>query len=304
MRKDWPFLSRLTLGGRSAQSVTFRPALLLLLAKHFGTQDQPHFIEIAAALDLGYLAILAQSGIEDEPSTKGNGRDSNWGNKFCILLSDFLMAKCYELSGPISAEVSQHIARALTQTCTAHLQQMNRGRQLDITVSEYIDHLNKKFATMFELPCILGAQISGATWASKPLADYGRNLGVAYVLTEDVLLVASPEGKVGSALASDLSRGVLSLPIIVALQKEHSEAEHLRSLLSVSPMDIPDVIQAVRRAQVLQEVRAIATDFQERAKRSLSMLPAGPARIALERLADYATSRNVRQRSLLAVLSE
>lgn len=292
VREEWPFLSRLSVGQRSTGSLSLRPALLLLLAAHFGEPSSDSLVSLAAAVELGYLSILAQSGIQEDATSPDEPGANNWGNRFAILLSDFLIAKSYQMSGAVSAAMSTRIAEAVARACTGYLQETDRARQLDLTETEHIQIIETKFATLFQLPCLLGAECSGAAFACEALGEYGHNLGIAYVLTEDVLVFEQPEEKrLSSAFASDLRQGILSLPIIRALRPENVRREELSRLLCADSLDMAAIIRAVRESGVLESVRTTARAYADSARSVLAALPASSARVALERLTNYAITR-------------
>jgi heptaprenyl diphosphate synthase len=123
------------------------------------------------------------------------------------------------------------------------------------------------------------------------MADYGRNLGVAYALVEDVLCLETPERLAESPIASDLSAGILSLPIIRALERGGTLAADTGELLRTRAYSA--LGRSLASAGLLDEARTTARRFAEDAIASVRNLPASSVTRALERLADYAVTRRL-----------
>jgi geranylgeranyl reductase family protein len=300
VRQDWPFLARLSMTGLDDPGVPFRPALLLLLAGYFGDPREPHLIPLGAAVELGYLAALAHLSVEEEPEDRAvdeRDRPANWGNMCALMLGDFLLSKAYELSARAGAEVSHLIAAALALACEGGVRELQNAYNMGLTETEHLDILTRKTATLFELPCRLGAYLSGASPPQTTLLTaYGRHLGLAFQLADDALDLAGQAAPLEGATGRDMRDGVYSLPVLRALQQRGAAAARLRTLLGKARLTEDDVQIARRLLQesgAVEEALGVAWEQARQAQAALEGLPEGPARLSLSRLAEYAVTRDV-----------
>jgi len=161
VRRDWPFLARFHAGGHGDPGIPFRPALLLLLVAATGRPDARR-IQAAAAIELGYSAALAHVSVEEAPaelngSRNGHEPSANWGNMLALLAGDFFLSKAYAMSAQCGATASEMIAESLCPVCESRMrrEQLQGQRIMNESVQEEI--ATGQVATLFELPCRLGA---------------------------------------------------------------------------------------------------------------------------------------------------
>lgn len=300
VRKDWPFLARVSAVGRGDPGIPFRPALLLLLAGCFGDALHPARIPLGAAVELGYLAALAHVSVEEEPNgnaASGESRPANWGNMLAVMLGDFLLSKAYQIGAGAGAAASRMIAEALGRVCEGQARLLRRDAAPEWSEAEHLRTLSLRVATLFELPCRLGAWLSGAPAAHADLlAEYGRNLGLAYQLTEEALAFNGRESEYLRLISAEPSGGAGSFPILRASHRNGPLAGRLRALLGNRQAGRPDAATLrwlVLESGAVQETLQLAREHARRAQAALEALPESPARLALARLADYAASRRI-----------
>jgi menaquinone-9 beta-reductase len=304
VRRDWPFLARLSAARQGDPGIPFRPGLLLLLAAACGGAEAPGRIQVGAAVELGYLAALAQLGVEDDRSaTPPDEQTANWGNMFAILLGDFLFSKACQLSAEAGGEVLDAVCEAVARACEGWLQEVEHAYDLGLTQAEHLAIITRKTATLFELPCRLGALLSQAAPAHRhALASYGHHLGIAFQLADDALDLAGHPGQLGKTVASDLREGTYSLAVLEALAGPDG-GERLAGLLRRARLD-PDsagaAIGLVRASGAIDRALATARGHAAQAQAALGSLPPGPATATLARLADYAVTREVPEAADLA----
>jgi geranylgeranyl pyrophosphate synthase len=292
IRRDWPMLGRLEQARRSARGMVLRPSLLMLLAARFGNSSTLGLTSLAAALDLAYLGVLAQTGIEEEVQARDATR-GNWSNKFAVLLSDYLMVRALETSMRINWQYSERIIVAFERSCRGHLAQLASAWRTDLSIDDALGHLADKAAPLFELPCVLGAVAGGAGAAvEEAMSSYGRGLALAFALTEEQRALLHLEPQPTSVLAADLSRGVLSIPILLAARRPALH-EAMRSLLACRPIDHELLGIVSQDGEIGSSIISMAESCAQNAKKALESLPRAPHRFALERLADYSVTREI-----------
>lgn len=316
VRREWPFLARLALPGQGDPGIPFRPALLLLLSSCFGDPTDPRLIDVGAAVELGYLAALAQFGVEDDVSGTDRAADGgmsqlvpdqpNWGNKFSILVGDFLLTKALQLSVQGGSTTLELISAAITSTCRGQVRQLSHAYDLGIGEAEHLRTIETKTAPMFELPCRLGAQLADADPAHvRALSRYGRHLGIAFQLTEDVLALTGEATTLRTSTGAGLREGVYPHPVHAALQRD--PRGNLATILGRPTLQADDVAESltlIRETGALAFTLQLAVDHTDRASQSLTSLPPGPARASLQALTNYVVTRKAPPKGDLLTLLE
>jgi menaquinone-9 beta-reductase len=297
VRRDWPFLTRLSAIQPDDPGIPFRPALLLLLAAYLGNPRREELMLVGAAVELGYLAMLAQTSVVEELDGQivDGQRPANWGNMFALMIGDFLLSKAYEVSAQVGPQISHEIATALARACEGRVLELRNAHNLAQTEADHLMMLEHKTGTLFALPCRLGAMLSDVPISIvEALTGYGRELGIAFQLADDVRSITAQASKFGKITASDPREGMYGLAVLRALQGD--TATEMRSLLSrmVEGDDVQaEVVALVRRSGATDSALELAHIHARRAQAALESLPNGPARQALNRLADYVVSHEL-----------
>jgi octaprenyl-diphosphate synthase len=270
-----------------------RPALLLLVAKACGAVSPRHHI-LAAAIEMIHTATLVHDDVLDEAEIRRHVRTVNaeWGNKIGILLGDMLFTHAFHLSSQVDRRACELIGEATNRVCAGELRQVGERGNLHLTEADYYAIVDGKTAALTEAACRLGAQYAGATeFVADKLASYGRQLGIAFQIADDLLDFTGLEAKAGKTLGTDLDQRKLTLPLIHCLAR-HPAADALRATIAAGA---PGTMDAVRRAMAqtgsLEHARAVAEDHAGRARAELECLPTGECREILETLTEWTTRR-------------
>ncbi|MFJ9026322.1 geranylgeranyl reductase family protein [Streptomyces sp. NPDC102259] len=311
VRDEWPFLGRLALSSWGDPGVPFRPALLLLLASSLEGPDIRCLIDVAAAVELGCLAALVQLGVENNPTVHEAAQSdqepsphSNWGNKFSILVGDLLLAKALQLAAHGGPTVLELMSSAITSACTGQLRGTEHAFDLELDEDEHLQIIGMKTATLFELPCRLGGQLSGVDPSHvQALGRYGRNLGIAFQLTDDMLDLMGDATELGKPTGTDLREGVFSHSVLVAVrQNPKGTLARLLGRASLTAEEAAQAVALVRESGALEVTGTVARGYADRAAKALASLPEGPARTSLLALTSYAVTRKVPERPDLLTL--
>ncbi len=308
VRRDWPFLARFSAAGQGDPGIPFRPALLLLLAAALGNLTDPRITTAASAVELGYIASLAHLSVDDaEPQADppGNGsRPANWGNMLSLIVGDFFLSKAYELSGQAGATITRVIAESLAVICEGYVRERQNAFCLDVEEGEYDEIAAQKIATLFELPCRLGAMLGGLPSREvEMLRAYGRNLGLAFQLADEILDVHGRASELGKVLRADLREGNYSKVLREAMRRPG--AERLRQLVSDKNLTLQDtdlVLALVEASGAIEGCTLKARAYASEAQSILSRFAPCPAQRTLWRLADYALDRDVGEPANLTTL--
>jgi octaprenyl-diphosphate synthase len=272
-----------------------RPALLLLTAKALG-EITPHHHTLAAAVEMIHTATLVHDDVLDEADTRRHVRTVNaeWGSKVSILLGDMLFSQAYHLTSTVDGRACRLIGEATNRVCGGELKQVCERGNLHLTEADYFAIVDGKTAALTEVACRLGALYAGATDAvAETLAAFGRNLGVAFQVADDLLDLTGTEDKAGKTLGTDLQQQKLTLPVIHALAKRPpAEADALRAVLtSADPGRRAAVTDALIESGSLAYAKRRAEEFARNARSALDVLPKGDCRFILEQMTDWSIRR-------------
>ena len=291
LREDWPFLSRLEIQGRTSGALVFRPSMLFLAASTLGSAKEETLVNAATALDLSYLAILALNGVEEETTIR---EGVNWGNKFSVLLSDFLLARAFEFCSELDKAASSQITQSFESAHIGHFEQMNRAWDIKLRGKDHLAQLQRKYAPLFILPCTLAAALARANDAMPALARYGSALSLSYALAEDVILLTDPGEVTNSAFGTDYASGLVSLPVIEALKTKGTAAARIRHMYRSRIIDLEDLREAVLSSGVLEKVQRTADHYANVAEREIEELKSTIGTRFLGRIARFSAERSHR----------
>jgi geranylgeranyl pyrophosphate synthase len=164
-----------------------------------------------------------------------------------------------------------------------------------LTEAEHLDIIDRKTASLFELPCRLGAHLAGCTESTtEALGAYGRFFGVAFQLADDALDFLGDPDELGKDPGVDLPKGAYSLPVIRVLGDRGPRGERLRAILGrlrPTPRELTEAVELVRTSGAVEEALLLAKERADLAVTAISKLPGAPARKSLEDLAAYAVRR-------------
>jgi heptaprenyl diphosphate synthase len=198
-----------------------RPALFLLCAKQ-SESENPERLHLAAAIELIHMATLVHDDVIDVAETRRGKPTANriFGNHCSVLTGDYLFAKAFSLvaqfSGPDRLRI---LTDAICVMCEGEIFQARDLYCLDQTISDYFKNINCKTADFIAASCYLGGQAAHYQPASiDALRRYGYCIGMAFQITDDIFDVIATAEAVGKPTGNDLKQGVLTLPVLYALQ--------------------------------------------------------------------------------------
>lgn len=271
-----------------------RPALLLLTAKACGGVRPAHHT-LAAAVEMIHTATLVHDDVLDEAEVRRHVSTVNagWGNKISILLGDMLFTHAFHLTSTVDGRACELIGAATNRVCAGELRQVCERGNLHLSEADYFAAVDGKTAALTEVACRLGAVYAGADGLADRLAEYGRCLGLAFQIADDLLDLTGDEATAGKTLGTDLEQQKLTLPLIHALGKlPPTEADELRAVLAKGGPGVrPAVAAALEKTGGLVYAKRRADEFARQAREQLQAVPAGECRAILERLTEWAIRR-------------
>jgi octaprenyl-diphosphate synthase len=296
LRSEFPFVDELVKHGFRIGGKRLRPALVLLAGQAAGSLSRDHLV-LGAVVEMIHTATLVHDDVLDEASVRRHLHTVNarWGNEASVLLGDYLFTHSFYLASTLDSTFAcRAIGRATNIVCEGELRQIHSRGRYETTEDEYLSVIEAKTAELTSCCCLLGAHYAAADAdACDALARFGRQLGIAFQIVDDLLDVLGDEAVAGKSLGSDLDQGKPTLPVIRLL--EHctpSERQEVLTALASPPDQRRRVLQAWwERTDGLSYARDRAATFAASARTALEVLPRSPARAVLERMTEFVVER-------------
>ncbi len=275
-----------------------RPLLLLLSAKSLGCESESR-IKLGAVVEMLHTATLVHDDIIDEADTRRGRPSSNttWGNSKCVLAGDWLYMQAFHTAlEERNFRVLDLLISLTQQMVEGELLQMQKLGHL-INEEEYFDLIYRKTACLFKVSMQLGAAITHASdQIDAQLGEYGRNLGLAFQIIDDVLDLTASEEVLGKPVASDLREGKATLAVIHALERgTGADREAIRKVLadrSFENVSHPQILEILNRHGSIDYAMDTACAYAEAARLSIADLPDTEAKRALLWVPGFVTSRD------------
>lgn len=269
----------------------FRP-MLVLLCGHLGDAADPRLVQCAAAIELTHLATLYHDDVMDESSIRRGVPSANarFDNTVAILTGDYLFARSSGIAADLGTYVSRVLADTIADLCEGQIMESEHSSGGDQTVERYLAVVERKTAVLLATSCHLGAWLAGAPAEQvTAVTEFGRAVGVAFQLSDDVIDIAGREEETGKVPGTDLREGVWTLPVFETLAGRAPGADELRRALD--RREVPAALELLRTNGSVDLALSTVSDWAAKARDALAPVPPGPARTALERLAVFLTDR-------------
>lgn len=274
-----------------------RPKLLLMFANALGDPgEQRH--ELAAVVEFIHTATLLHDDVVDESALRRGQHTANalFGNAASVLVGDFLYSRAFQMMVSVNRmRVLQVLAEATNVIAEGEVLQLLNVHDPDTTVEQYLRVIRYKTAKLFEASARLGAMLSDAPPdVEDNCAEYGRAMGTAFQLIDDVLDYEGDAELLGKNVGDDLREGKPTLPLLLAMQLARGEqAELLRHSVVHGEIErLADVVKIVRSSGALKATREAAQKEADRAAACLRQLPENPWSKALLEFAIRSVERS------------
>ncbi len=281
----------------SAGGKRIRPRLVLLFSQALGF-DGPERYELAAVVEFIHTATLLHDDVVDESSLRRGRTTANavFGNAASVLVGDFLYSRAFQMMVMIDRmRVLQVLADATNIIAEGEVLQLMNMHDPDLAVNEYLRVIRFKTAKLFEASAQLGAVLAEAGRAvEERCADFGRSLGTAFQLVDDLLDYEGVSHALGKNIGNDLREGKPTLPLLIAMERGTREERALvrHAIEHGEVQRLADIIAIVRRTGALEVTRDAARREADMAHACATELPASSARDALLDLCARAVDRS------------
>lgn len=270
----------------SAGGKRIRPRLVLLFAAALGFKGPERF-ELAACVEFIHTATLLHDDVVDESDLRRGRQTANaaFGNAASVLVGDFIYSRAFQMMVSVNdMRVLEVLADATNVIAEGEVLQLMNMHDADLQVSDYLKVIRYKTAKLFEASARLGALLGKASPAvEEACADYGRSLGTAFQLIDDLLDYEGSTTELGKNVGDDLREGKPTLPLLLAMERGTAEdRELIRNAIQHGEVEqLSRVIEVVRRTGAIDATREAATAEADRARQSLTMLEHSPYKDAL-----------------------
>ncbi|GAB6137089.1 polyprenyl synthetase family protein [Halanaerobaculum tunisiense] len=270
-----------------------RPALVMATAG-FGDYEQQLVWSVASAIEILHMATLVHDDIIDEASLR-RGETTiqlRYGKDIAVFTGDYLFSLTFNILS--TADLVQYISpvsKLIKQMCQGEIQQYQDRYQVTISYKDYLQRIKYKTALLFETSCLLGANLGGLNErVSKRLGQYGRYLGMAFQLTDDVLDFIKPTSELGKPNNNDFTQGIYTLPILYVIQETDYQAK-LEELLYNPVCNKEEIKEIIISTRALDYTLDISNSYLLKAKQVIDTLPSDYNRRLFYWLADQVLER-------------
>jgi octaprenyl-diphosphate synthase len=278
----------------SAGGKRLRPLLAALAARAAGV-DPELGIAVGAAAELIHTATLYHDDVVDDGRVR-RGRPAArmiFGNGAVVLVGDFCLARALETVVATGAlRAVQTLSRAITEMAEGEVAQLQGAGDPDASIARYYDVIDRKTAALIAWAARVGGSAS-AEW-DGPLHAFGREVGRAFQIADDVLDADVSEVTAGKTVGNDLREGKMTLPLLLGCEADPALRARVRAELGEHGVGEPaaqEILRLTHSAGGFTRARAVARELAERAASRLTELPASPYRDALCDVAAFSVDR-------------
>jgi octaprenyl-diphosphate synthase len=256
-----------------------RPTLVFLSGWRDG-EVRADLVRVAAVVELVHLATLVHDDIMDEADVRRSRRTASrqYGATAAVLLGDALFAHALHLATQFpTTEICAAVSDSTRRVCAGEIVQTLRRGTTNITRADYHRIVELKTAELFRVSCFLGGRLAGFSPAYvEAVSRFGRHLGIAYQMYDDLVDFFGEERRIGKTLGTDLASGKLTLPLLVLGERlPPAEAGTLRAEISGErPPQLALRLNQMREFDVLGSVSEVVKDELDAATAELRSVPA------------------------------
>jgi geranylgeranyl pyrophosphate synthase len=275
-----------------------RPALVLLSSRLLSEAPEAA-LQIAAAVEMVHGASLIHDDVIDTTDQRRGRPTLNaiTGNRVAVLLGDFLLCQSLMAVAELDRVVLiQVVSKAVADMTTGQILELRQQGNFATSIEDYLSIVEGKTAALMEACCRLGALLSSASEVQiQAVSDFGRHLGMAFQITDDILDLWGSAEALGKPVGSDLKDKKYTLPFLYAYQAsdpaERDKIEGLIDEADPASLDIPQLVEWMESKNSRELAEELAQHHIDQARVQLDLFPHSLAREALAGLLDYIVAR-------------
>jgi len=281
----------------SAGGKRIRPMLVLLFSSALGYTGRERF-ELAATVEFIHTATLLHDDVVDESALRRGRQTANalFGNAASVLVGDFVYSRAFQMMVSVNRmRVLEVLADATNVIAEGEVLQLMNMHDPDLSVDDYLRVIRFKTAKLFEASARIGAVLAEVdSEVEECCADYGRSLGTAFQLIDDLLDYEGATEQLGKNVGDDLREGKPTLPLLHAMERgTAAERELIRHAIEHGEVArLPEIVEIVRHTGAITATREAARAEADKASKALRVLPASAYREALLELCFRSVDRS------------
>ena len=275
-----------------------RPRLSILswhaLNSQNNSQNYERMLKFAAATELLHTATLVHDDVIDKADCRRGKETLNNtdGNHAAVLAGDYLFTKCFMCLHDVDKpQLYKDVSNTLSALVSGEINQLENQGKIDITIEDYLETIYCKTGALFELTTSGVAILTDSTNEEvTALKEYGKQLGIAFQVADDILDYTSDKDKLGKPVGEDLFDGRITLPLIYALEDPCIDHALLKDAIEHNKLDI--VLDCIKKSNAIEKAYEFAINAATKAKDSLKCLKQSEYVQMLCDLADHAVKRD------------
>ena len=274
-----------------------RPSTLILVGGLFGSIQKEHHI-LAAVIEFIHTATLLHDDVVDQSTKRRHHKTANaiFGNAASVLVGDFIYSRAFQMMVKINhMRVMEVLANTTNTIAEGEVLQLLNIHNASIEDEDYLKVVYYKTAKLFESSAELGAIIGGANEADiRSLAQFGKHMGVAFQLIDDVLDLSGHPDEIGKNLGNDLAEGKPTLPLLYAMRKGGDQQKKIirAAIENGGLIELEGVLDAVKDTKALDYVRQLAKEEIEKGGELIQHISSSIYKDALLALTQFIISRD------------
>ena len=297
LQSDVPLVNQIAEYIIGAGGKRIRPVLVLLMANAYGIRSSHHH-QLAAVIEFIHTATLLHDDVVDESSLRRGRQTANalFGNAASVLVGDFVYSRAFQMMVAIDdMRVMRILADATNVIAEGEVLQLLNMHDPDVTEARYLQVIRSKTAKLFEAAAEIGALIAGASDAGvRAAAEYGRSIGTAFQLIDDVLDYSGDANAIGKNVGDDLREGKPTLPLIY-LMDHGTPAQRALVRTCIETGDeqhFKEILSLITTSGALDYTRQQAIASATTAEAALALLPDSQFKTSLIDLCSFAVHRD------------
>lgn len=274
----------------------FRPMFALLASEYGKRPLSEDVVKAAALVEMTHLATLYHDDVMDEAQQRRGVPSANtrWGNSVAILAGDHLLAQASAVMAQLGVETVKHFSETFAELVTGQMRE-TIGPEGKDPVEHYLTVIREKTGVLVASAGYLGSVHAGAPSAvTQALRGFGYAMGMIFQIVDDIIDIFSTPEESGKLRGTDLREGVLTLPVLYAMEDQGDAGQRLRELLeegAVAEAAVPEVLDLIGRTDARDRTLETVRGYQREAEGYLAQLPEGEVTEALRSLSHYSCSR-------------
>jgi octaprenyl-diphosphate synthase len=264
-----------------------RPTLVFLSGWQGAEIVSADIVRVAAVVEMVHLATLVHDDIMDEAELRRSRQTASrkYGPTAAVLLGDALFAHALHLATQFpTTEICAAVSDSTRRVCAGEIVQTLRRGSMNVSVADYRRIIDLKTAELFRVSCFLGAKLRGASAGYVTAAsEFGRRLGIAYQIYDDLADFFGEESRIGKTLGTDLASGKLTLPLLMLSERLPAEerARLHEEILGQRPPQAERRLQQMREFGIFSAVSASVSAEIAEARRTLAGFTSEPSSVML-----------------------